>query len=113
MTKDWRDACVRLWGEHWMAPLADVLGVSRRTVERWNKGDVQIPAETEHDIANIGPSSEEPIESRAYGELLRRHAKGESLSEIAEWVYIQQDALGTLEADIGLYKSIPVLTRDE
>lgn len=36
---DLRTVGEALYGERWQAPLADALGVNRRTVQRWAAGD--------------------------------------------------------------------------
>jgi predicted transcriptional regulator len=37
-------------GYHWIVTLAHMADVSKRTVQRWNSGDMQIPVEIESRI---------------------------------------------------------------
>ena len=104
---DWQSACEGLWGEDWMAPLAEVLGVNRRTVERWRDGQVAIPAHIAAELARlprIGSAQ------RAYGDMLRRMARGETLEAIESDLADQRRAIHRLRADIGRYSAIAVLT---
>jgi hypothetical protein len=34
-----------LYGEHWVGPVADIFGVSKRTVRRWAYGEAPVPDE--------------------------------------------------------------------
>ena len=35
---DWEDSAHRLWGDDFIAPMSEVLGINRRTIERWRAG---------------------------------------------------------------------------
>jgi hypothetical protein len=95
-----------LWGDDWVAPLAQVLGVNRRTVERWRNGDLQIPA---HIVAELVRLPRLGSATRHYGELLLRLAAGDRLDELQRCNRDQMRALRRLEADLGRYAAIPVL----
>jgi hypothetical protein len=42
----WIDKCKALWGDyHWMLILSLTAGCSKRTVQRWTKGDFKIKQE--------------------------------------------------------------------
>jgi hypothetical protein len=102
---DWKQACVRLWGEDWIAPLSEVLKVSRRTVERWKAGTHPVPEKIERElIALVGGiaidlSSHEDPYNRAYGDMMRRLASGESPDAILLWLDARVDAFDDLIAD--------------
>jgi hypothetical protein len=97
----WTKACKLLWGEDWIAPLAEVLGKSRKTVERWKVGSVQIPPEVEREIQSMAPFAREDV-AREYGRLLRRHARGESISDMEDWLDRYSDALILLRKKKGV-----------
>ena len=104
---DWQTSCEGLWGPDWMAPLSDVLGVNRRTVERWREGAVAIPAHISSELVRlprIGSAQ------RAYGDMLRRLARGETMDTIESDLADQRRAIHRLRADIGRYSAISVLT---
>ena len=104
---DWQSACEGLWGTDWMAPLAEVLDVNRRTVERWRAGEVAMPRHIADDLCRlprIGSAQ------RAYGETLRRLARGETMDDIEQWIADQKRAVSRVKADIGRYSAIAVLS---
>jgi len=108
---DWKRACEQLWGEDWIAPLADVLGVSRRTIERWKAGQMRIPSSIAEDLVSLTstlPASEVQL-NRAFGSLLRRAARGEEPEDIDHWIDTVRAAAGMLKSEAGGYASIPVL----
>lgn len=41
---NWKQQCIELWGERWKSTLALTAGVTKRTVQRWNAGENQIPS---------------------------------------------------------------------
>lgn len=103
---DWQSACEALWGDDWIAPLSDVLGVNRRTVERWKSGDIDPPKSIVSELVRlprIGSAQ------RAYGDTLRRLARGETLEQIEQGVADQKRALMRVRADLGQYSAIAVL----
>lgn len=71
---DWQDVAERLFGPDWIAPLSEVLGINRRTVERWRSGAVAIPERVAADIADLARRGRD---NRNYGVMLRRAASGE------------------------------------
>ena len=109
---DWQFACEALWGGDWIAPLSEVLAVNRRTVERWKSREVDIPPHIAAELVKlprIGSAT-----TRAYGDILRRLSRGESIEDIEAWVADHKRAVGRARADIGRYSAIAVLaTRGE
>jgi len=102
----WQDACHALWGDNWIAPLSEVLAVNRRTVERWRSGEVQIPRHIEADLIRLPRLGSA---TRAYGDILRRLARGETVDEISAWLADHRRALARYKADAGRFKAIAVL----
>ena len=47
---NWQEQARKMLGYHWIVTLAHMADVSKRTVQRWNSGDVQIPDEVVEDI---------------------------------------------------------------
>lgn len=47
---DWQEQAREVLGYHWIVTLAHMADVSKRTVQRWNSGDMQIPVEIESRI---------------------------------------------------------------
>jgi hypothetical protein len=103
---DMKPDCEALWGEDWMAPLAEVLAVNRRTVERWRSGEIIIPARISDELCRlprIGSAQ------RAYGDMLRRLARGETMANIEQWIADHKRAITRLKTDLGRYSAIAVL----
>lgn len=50
MNMDWQEQAREVLGYHWIVTLAHMADVSKRTVQRWNSGDMQIPVEIESRI---------------------------------------------------------------
>ncbi|WP_024350994.1 hypothetical protein [Aurantimonas coralicida] len=72
---DWQEVAERLFGSDWIAPLSEVLGVNRRTVERWRSGAVSAPDRVADEITDLARRGRD---NRNYGIMLRRAATGES-----------------------------------
>lgn len=47
---NWQEQAKEVLGYHWIVTLAHMADVSKRTVQRWNSGDMQIPDEIESRI---------------------------------------------------------------
>lgn len=47
---NWQGQAKEMLGYHWIVTLAHMADVSKRTVQRWNSGDMQIPVEIESRI---------------------------------------------------------------
>jgi predicted transcriptional regulator len=47
---NWQEQAKEMLGYHWIVTLAHMADVSKRTVQRWNAGDMQIPIEIESRI---------------------------------------------------------------
>lgn len=102
----WQSSCEALWGDDWIAPLSEVLAVNRRTVERWKSGDVEIP---EHIAAELIRIPRIGSAQRAYGDVLRRLARGESMDDVEQSIADQKRAVARVRADIGKFNTIAVL----
>lgn len=103
---NWQSACLGLWGEDWIAPLSEVLEVNRRTVERWKSGEGTIPEHIERDLIrlpHIGTAQ------RAYGDILRRLARGETMEDVERSIAEQRRAVARVRADLGKYRAIAIL----
>lgn len=106
-TVDWRTAAKRMWGDDWIAPLADVLQVSRRTVERWRSGRIPIPEAIARDLASLPDLGQA---SRSYGSILRRLSTGASVSDIEADIANRRTALLKIISDRGKYQTIGALS---
>lgn len=109
--KDWRKACTRLWGADWIAPLADVLGVSRRTIERWKAETIPIPERIRRDLIDLVIEIDAAADGhnetmRVYGSILRRLANGESPDDIRGWILDHVQALDHAVEVRGRYLAI-------
>lgn len=102
----WQSACEALWGDDWIAPLSEVLAVNRRTVERWKSGEIDIPR---HIAADLNRLPRIGSAQRAYGDTLRRMARGETLSEIEQSIADQRRAVSRARADVGRFNAIAIL----
>ena len=49
----WRDDATALWGEDFVEPMALVLDVNQRTVERWKAGQVEPPDGVLQDLQEL------------------------------------------------------------
>ena len=47
---NWQEQAREMLGYHWIVTLAHMADVSKRTVQRWNSGDMQIPDEIVENI---------------------------------------------------------------
>lgn len=43
----WQEQAEALWGYKWKATLAETAEVTKRTVQRWNSGEFEIPSNVE------------------------------------------------------------------
>ena len=75
----WKTACTNLWGERWSPSLANVLGISSRTVDCWKSGVVDIPAPLAADLVQLAASTSTP---RVYGEMLRQVSHGRDVDTL-------------------------------
>lgn len=94
---DWTDAAAALWGPDWIAPLSDVWGVNRRTVERWRSGD-GAPREPLQAWL-IRQASRADADGRMAGDILRRLARGETAAQILGEAHHVHRILLRLESD--------------
>lgn len=92
---DWQDAAIALWGEDWIAPLSEVLGINRRTVERW-KAQEGAPRQMMQDaLAMLARRS--GADARAMGDTLRRMAGGVTPQQIADEMHAITRSLRRIE----------------
>ena len=97
MTETWRILALTLWGENFARPMADVLGVHKKTVERWKLGHVVPP-----DPAYLEGRLRELIDlmprtPRVIGEVAAREARGEEFWAIRRDYLTHRDAVDLLE----------------
>ncbi|GGD38310.1 hypothetical protein [Aureimonas glaciei] len=92
----WQQVCQRLWGPDWVKPVSEVLGVNRKTIERWRDGITPIPDA----IDEMFLVQQSTPDDRAYGAILRRIANGETPDEIAAEMKLGFDALNRLQAQL-------------
>ena len=103
---EWQSVCEALWGDDWIAPLSETLGVNRRTVERWKSGEIQMPRHIADDLLRLPRIG---FAQRAYGAALRRLANGATLQDIDDDAAAQVRAARRLRADVGRFSAIAVL----
>jgi hypothetical protein len=103
---DWQLVCKGLWGPDWIAPLAEVLGVNRRTVERWKSGTVEIPGDVVAELARLPRLGSA---TRAYGEVLRRLARGETVEDLEQDLADRRRALSHYKNERGKFRIITVV----
>lgn len=79
---DWQDAACALWGDDWIAPLSELLGANRRTVERWRAGEGEPRASTAETLVMLARRS--GADARAMGTTLRRISNGETAQDLID-----------------------------
>jgi len=104
MVSDWQDAARALWGDDWIAPAADVLGINRRTLERWKAGQGGPRPALARDLISL--ASGLPEDGRIFGQILRRIALGETPSGIADEIAGMERALRQIKSRDGLLASL-------
>ncbi len=87
---EWDDVAVLLWGEDFVAPLSECLGVNRRTVSRWKTGVIDIPSDIRQAIIECTPHQ---TMTRELGETMRKIAAGDSPSDVKRGLEAQASAL--------------------
>jgi hypothetical protein len=92
----WQEVCRRLWGDEWIAPLSEVLGINRRTAERWKAGSSVIPDAVDEMLL----VQQATPDDREYGEVLRRIANGETLEQLNAALKLKQDAINRFAAHL-------------
>ena len=103
---NWISACEAMWGDDWIAPLSEVLNINRRTVERWKSGEGNIPPHIAAELVKIPRIGSA---QRAYGDILRRLARGETMEDVEASIADQRRAVARVRADLGRFATIPVL----
>ncbi len=86
----WQEAAVLLWGEDFVAPMSECLGVNRRTVSRWKTGVIDIPPEVAMMLTQSTPRQ---TMTRDLGDVMRRIAGGASVRDVREQIENQGAAL--------------------
>lgn len=103
---DWRDDCEKLWGADWIAPLSDVLGIARRTVERWKSGAIGAPRpEIQAELRRLAAMPHPEI----VGRIVRRLAAGDTVATIAAEIEADRKALEAVAKALGTFTTIDVL----
>ena len=74
----WQSSAAALWGDQWIAPMAEVCRINRRTIERWRAGDGEPNEVIQRDLARLALF---PY-ARQIGDVLRRVANGETLDDV-------------------------------
>lgn len=93
---DWQDAARALWGDDWIAPLSEMLGANRRTVERWRAGEGEPRVTTAETLQMLARRS--GADARVMGTILRRIATGESPAAIVDEMNAMTRSLKRAEA---------------
>ncbi len=108
MTADWQEWPQRLWGDDWIAPMSEVLGINRRTIERWRAGQGAPRLHLQQELRRLALRSE----ARAIGMVLRRLANGEQLDDIRREVRDMHTALVRVAESVGKFETIAVLASE-
>lgn len=95
-TPHWQQTAETLFGPDWIAPTAEVLRISRRTVERYRDGDSPVPGHVDAVFASEPPAE---IDSRVYGSVVRQIANGTTPEEL-------HDRATEILAAIAAYKAL-------
>jgi hypothetical protein len=95
---DWRHLAISLWGENYARPMADVLGIAKRTVERWKVGafEPKEPAQVEGELRRL--INLMPKHPRIIGDIACRVARGETLDAIWTDYELREEACRSLSA---------------
>lgn len=102
---DWQIACETLWGPDWISPASQVLGINRRTIERW-RTDGGAPRAAD-DLVRMARRA--GGYSREYGDALRRLAGGETINAQREAAQRVKRALARIDVDLQDHVSIASL----
>lgn len=93
----WQDAAEKLWGGDWIAPMSEVLGINRRTIERWRAEEGAPSQQLQDDIAALARRG--GTDARHIGTTLRRMAGGETVQDIIDDMNATKRALHKIEAE--------------
>jgi len=93
---DWKDAARALWGDDWIAPLSELLGTNRRTVERWRSGDGQPRASTAETLVMLARRS--GTDARSMGAALRRMSNGAAAQDLIQEMNATMRSLKRIES---------------
>lgn len=94
----------QLWGDDFIAPMSEVFGVSRRTIERWKAGRGEPPASIREDMARLARRA--GADARMMGAILRRYAAGATRQDVEAEIMAMRRCLAILERDRIIYTSI-------
>jgi hypothetical protein len=89
--------------------MAEVLGINRRTIERWNAGNGAPRESIQNELRRLAIY---PV-AREIGDVLRQMAQGVSLDEIEQGIRNQQVAVRRVRASLGKFDAIAILAAPE
>jgi hypothetical protein len=92
---DWIESARALWGDDWIAPLSEVIGANRRTVERWRASHGEPRQGTQDTLAMLARRSGQ--DARVMGAVLRRMAAGETAADIVTEINATKRSLIRIE----------------
>ncbi len=105
----WQTTCETLWGPDWIQPASEVLGITRRTVERWRNNEREMPAEVQTELKKLLPKKLGIEATRAYGDVLRHVARGGTVESALHEIKLRMKAIDRLKANKGKFALIPAL----
>ncbi len=78
-TSDWRDGARRLWGDDWIVPLSEVMGIDRHLVARWASGETPIAPEIANQIIALADAAHP--HTSGVGQIARLIANGHNVGD--------------------------------
>lgn len=96
MVRDWQEAAQALWGDDWIAPMAEWADINRRTIERWREGKGEPRTELRDRLVQIARRA--GTDARSMGDVLRRMARGETADDIRTEIAATRRTLARIEA---------------
>lgn len=100
----------QLWGDDFIAPMSEVFGISRRTIERWKAGRGEPPASIREDMARLARRA--GVDARTMGAILRRYAGGATRQDVEAEIMAMRRCLAALERDRIIY-TLPATSADD
>lgn len=96
MVTGWQEAAQALWGDDWIAPMAEWADINRRTIERWKAG-VGEPRQPLQDRL-VAIARRAGTDAQVMGSILRRMARGETADNIRAEIAAMRRSLMRIEA---------------